>query len=149
MKVAVGADHRGFGIKKAVVRLLRELGHDAVDVGTRNAEPCDYPDYAFKAACLVAEGKADRGILVCKSGIGMAIAANKVRGIRAALCASKRAAALSRRHNDANVLVVGADELTDPVRNVVKTWLDSPFEGGRHLRRLKKILKFERTQKGR
>jgi ribose 5-phosphate isomerase B len=144
VKVAVGADHRGFERKETLKKALERAGHAVQDVGTHGPEPCDYPEIAHRLAELVAAGKAERGILVCKSGIGMAIVANKSKGVRAALCASRNAAVLSRQHNDANVLVLGDEELGEPVEGLVQAWLAAPFEGGRHLRRVEQIAAIEK-----
>ena len=144
MKIAIGADHRGFQMKAALVKLLKSLGNDVRDVGTNSSEPCDYPEIAHRVAAAVSQKKADRGMLVCKSGNGMAIAANKTKGIRAALVHNAQSAELSRLHNDANVLVMGADDLQDPPEAVVRKWLDTEFEGGRHRRRLDQIAELEK-----
>lgn len=139
MKIAVGADHRGFELKKKLIAGLKRLGYSVLDCGTLNEEPCDYPDIAFAVGDAVRDGRADRGILLCMSGIGMAIAANKVKGVRAALCFDRESAELSRKHNDANVLVIGAGFLKDDPVELAQLWLQTPFEGGRHERRVKKI----------
>jgi ribose 5-phosphate isomerase B len=145
MKIALGSDHRGFLIKQRIASLLQHLGHEVRDVGTTSADcSVDYPDFAFNVAQAVANGDADRGILVCGSGIGMCIAANKVPGVRAALCHDNITAEMSRRHNDANVLCLAADLLGEQLINhMIKLWLDTPFEGGRHQRRVEKICRFE------
>jgi ribose 5-phosphate isomerase B len=140
MRVALGADHRGFGLKEELKRWLAARGHEVIDCGAASAGRVDYPDYAFKVARAVARHQADRGILTCSTGIGMSIAANKVRGVRAALVDSVRLARLSREHNDANVLCLGADVTRRGLaRRVVGTWLATEFAGGRHARRLAKI----------
>ncbi|MHC4715743.1 MAG: ribose 5-phosphate isomerase B [Planctomycetota bacterium] len=141
MKIAVAADHRGRAIKEMVVVLLNEHNHDVLDMGTNSSRSCDYPDLGYKAARAVAEETVDRGILVCGTGIGMSIVANKVKGIRAAVCNDELAAEISRRHNDANVLCLAADVLGDElIRRIVVTWLNTDFEGGgRHSRRVAKI----------
>jgi ribose 5-phosphate isomerase B len=144
MRIAIGSDHRGFALKGKLVDLLRRLGHDALDVGAPNADSSDYPDYAEAVATRVAHGEVERGILVCGSGIGMAIAANKVPGVRAAACHDEITAEMCRRHNDVNVLCLSADMLGEKiVDNLVKTWLTTPFEGGRHARRVEKIAALE------
>ena len=144
MKIAVGSDHRGFDVKRRVVTLLQQLGHDIVDVGATSKESVDYPDFAFLVAKAVSAGQADRGILVCGSGIGMCIAANKVKGVRAAPCHDNITAEMSRRHNDANVLCLSADLLGgELIDRMIRIWLETPFEGGRHARRVEKIAQIE------
>lgn len=145
MKIIVGADHRGFERKTELAASLARKGYQVADAGTGAAEPpCDYPEIALGVARAVASGRADRGILVCKSGIGMSIAANKVRGVRAALVHDLESAVLSRRHNDANVLVLAADRLSGSFAAVVDAWLKEPFDGGRHARRVDQILDIEK-----
>ncbi len=140
MRIALGADHRGFALKEALGRWLSERGDQVTDFGTTNAESVDYPDYAFKVARAVARHQAERGILICSTGIGMSIAANKVRGVRAALVNSVRLARLSREHNDSNVLCLGADVISGGLaRRIAGAWLKAEFAGGRHERRLAKI----------
>jgi ribose 5-phosphate isomerase B len=150
LKIAIGADHRGFELKEKIKALLRELHHDAIDVGTRGDEAVDYTDFAIAAAEKVSSGEADRGILVCGSGVGMSIAANKVRGVRAALAVSPEGARLARAHNDANVLALGAWQGADTaqVLEIVRAFLATAFEGGRHTRRVEKIREYE-EKKGR
>lgn len=144
MRIAIGSDHRGFALKGKLLDLLQHLGHDALDVGAPNAESSDYPDYAEAVARRVAQGEVERGILVCGSGIGMAIAANKVPGVRAAPCHDEITAEMCRRHNDVNVLCLSADMLGEKIiDNLVKTWLTTEFEGGRHARRVEKISAME------
>jgi ribose 5-phosphate isomerase B len=145
VKVAIGADHRGVPLKEAIKRRLRELGHDVVDIGTDAETSVDYPDLAIADAEKVARGEADRGILVCGSGAGMAIAANKVKGIRAALAVSPEGARLARAHNDANILTLGAWQGSDEtqVLAIVESFLATEFEGGRHARRVEKIRAYE------
>src|SRR5262245_43702938 len=145
MKIALGCDHRGVLVKQRVASLLQQLGHQVQDAGV-NSSDCsvDYPDYAFAVGRAVSAGQVDRGILVCGSGIGMCIAANKVAGVRAALCHDSITAEMSRRHNNANVLCLSADLLGDElIDHMVKLWLDTAFEGGRHQRRVEKICSFE------
>jgi glycine hydroxymethyltransferase len=144
LTIAVGSDHAGFALKKHVVDYLTSLGHAVQDVGAFSLESVDYTDFGLAAAKAVAEGRADRGILVCFSGIGMSIAANKVRGIRAALCRDRESARLCRFHNDANVLVLAA-AFTQPAEaeEFVNVWLSTEFEGGRHARRIGKISAYE------
>lgn len=145
-RVAIGADHGGFALKAALIRVLQARGIEVADLGTHSPEPCDYPQIGYKVAAAVAEGRFDRGILLCKSGIGIAIVANKVLWIRAAVCGDVVDAERSRSHNDANVLVMGAEKLRDSqVRRIVETWLATPFEsGGRHERRVRQIAAIER-----
>jgi ribose 5-phosphate isomerase B len=142
--VALGADHGGYHLKEALKPLLAALGFDVRDVGVHEEKPADYPDTALAVAELVASGTASRGILIDGAGIGSSIAANKVPGIRAALCYDKPSARNSREHNDANVLTLGARLLTaTQAEDVVRTWLATPFAGGRHQARVQKILAIE------
>ena len=144
MKLAVGSDHRGFHAKEHVKNHLLANGHEVIDVGSDSPASCDYPDAGLAGAQAVASRKADCAILFCGTGIGMSIAANKVRGIRAALCHDELTVELSRRHNDANVLCLPADLIGEElIRRVVDTWLGTSYEGGRHARRLQKIVDFE------
>ena len=145
-RVAVGADHGGFQLKSKLVALLQAKGLEVADLGTHSPEPCDYPKIGYKVAAVVSDGRFDRGILLCKSGIGIAIAANKVPGIRAAVCGDTVDAERSRRHNDANILVLGAEKLGDTqAKRIVETWLSTPFEsGGRHERRVRQIAAIEK-----
>jgi len=147
MRVAVGSDHRGYLIKGKIVNLLQQLGHEVRDVGTHSTESVDYPDYAYQVGTLIQHHETDRGILVCGTGIGMCIAANKVPGVRAATCHDEITAELSRSHNDVNILCLPADTLGESqVERVVKIWLDAQFQGGRHERRLDKVRKIEAEQ---
>jgi ribose 5-phosphate isomerase B len=144
MRIALGSDHRGWPLKERLKALLSGGGHEIVDVGTDSAESTDYPVYALAVAEKVASGEVDRGIVVCASGIGMSIAANKVDGVRAALCRTVEDARMSRLHNDANVLALSERSLQDPaLEDLVRTWLETPFEGGRHQRRLDRIRRYE------
>ena len=143
MKIALGADHGGYLLKAQVRQMISREGHETVDFGTDSSEPCDYPNYAYRVAKAVSEKKADRGILICKSGNGMAIVANKLPSVRAAICFDKDVAALSRQHNDANVLVLGSEHLLDEPENIVRAWLAANFEAGRHERRVKQIASIE------
>ncbi len=144
MKIAIGSDHRGYDVKRRVISVLENLGHEVLDVGPQKRESVDYPDYAFQVALAVSEGRVDRGILICGTGIGMCIAANKVPGVRAAPCHDSITAEMSRRHNDANVLCLSADLLGEElIDRMVKIWLETDFEGGRHARRVEKIVRFE------
>lgn len=144
MRVALGCDHRGLRLKRAVMDVLKSSGHEFRDFGCHTEEPVDYPDIAEQVATEVAAGNFDHGILICATGIGMSIAANKVRGIRAALCCNVFSAERARRHNDANVLCLGA-ETTEPelACEIVRTYLSANFDGGRHLRRVEKIRHIE------
>jgi ribose 5-phosphate isomerase B len=145
-RIVLAADHGGVDMKADLLRFLSGKGFTLTDLGTDSTAPVDYPDYGFAAAAAVRRGEADRAILICKSGIGMAICANKSRGVRAALVTTIADAELSRRHNDANVLVLGANDLASRlVRRIVATWLSIPFAGGRHRRRVEKIKRFERA----
>src|SRR5438128_2684955 len=149
MKIAIGSDHRGLEVKRRIVTLLHNLGHEVLDVGPVERESVDYPDFAFQVGTAVSEGRVDRGILICGTGIGMCIAANKVRGVRAAPCHDSITAEMSRRHNDSNVLCLSADLLGEElIERMVKLWLETPFDGGRHARRVAKIVQFETGQDG-
>jgi len=140
MKVALASDHAGFAEKERLKPLLKELGLDVADLGTVSEDSVDYPDYARKVAEEVSNGRADQGLLVCGSGTGMAITANKVPGIRAAVAWSEETAKLARQHNDANVMAIGA-RTTPPERipEIVRAWFAADFEGGRHAERVRKI----------
>lgn len=148
MRIVLAADHRGHSLKEKVHLLLTEEGHEVVDMGTNSARSCDYPDMGSKAAKAVAAGKVDRGILVCGTGIGMSIVANKVPGVRAALCTDELGAQLSRSHNDANMLCLAADVTGENmVRHIVRRWLETDFDdSGRHARRVMKIACVERGE---
>ncbi|HZV05165.1 MAG TPA: ribose 5-phosphate isomerase B [Gemmataceae bacterium] len=144
MNIAIGSDHRGFEAKSRIISVLHQLGHEVFDAGPSSRESVDYPDFAFEVARAVSEGRAERGILICGTGIGMCIAANKVHNIRAAPCHDCITAEMSRRHNDANVLCLSADLLGEElIERMVRIWLETPFEGGRHARRVEKITRFE------
>ncbi len=147
MRVALGADHAGYELKEQVKRLLADLGIPYEDFGTISNDSVDYPDFAVQVGRGVGSGQFDRGILVCGSGIGMAMAANKVPGVRAASVGDLESARLSREHNDANVLAVGA-RITPPglALEIVRTFLDTPFAGGRHQRRVDKINGLDRPR---
>ena len=140
MKIALAADHAGYEEKENIKKVLDELGVEYTDMGTNSLDSVDYPDYARKVAEAVARGEFDEGVLVCGSGTGMAISANKVRGIRAAVAWNEETAQLARLHNDANVLAIGAR--TTPagtIPDIVKAWFTTDFEGGRHAKRVQKI----------
>ena len=144
MNVALSSDHRGFNAKERIKAILKAAGHNVVDFGCNSTASCDYPDHALAGATSVALGKSDRGIFFCGTGVGMSMTANKVKGIRAALCHDELTAEMSRRHNNANVLCLPADLLGEELlRRVVDVWLKTDYEGGRHDRRLKKITDFE------
>ncbi len=147
MKIALGADHAGYLLKDQILLYVTGLGHQVIDEGTNAADSVDYPDFALKVAENVAAGRAERGILVCGSGIGMAITANKVPGIRAANISSQYEAQMSREHNNLNVLTLGARILDEIVATqIVQVWLDTPFSGGRHSGRLDKIHEIEKAR---
>jgi ribose 5-phosphate isomerase B len=144
MRIAVGCDHRGLNLKKQIMELLAELGHEYEDFGCYDTGSVDYPDTGGKVAQAVARGRVDHGILVCSTGIGMSIVANKMHGVRAALCHDTFSAQRSRAHNDANVLCLGGDMVEEgPAREIVKAYLATEFEGGRHARRLEKVRALE------
>lgn len=144
MKIAIASDHRGVRVKEQILAHLAELGHEAVDHGPQSIEGVDYPDFASKVAGEVSNGVADRGILICGTGMGMCIAANKFPGVRAVTCHDDFTAEISRRHNDANVMCLSADMLGDRLlTRIVEIWLGTDFEGGRHGRRIDKIRALE------
>ena len=140
MHICVGSDHRGFNVKRQICELLEKMGHEVEDVGVESTDSADYPDIAAIVGKKISEGKADRGILICGTGIGMTIAANKFAGVRAAPCHDDITAEMSRRHNDLNVLCLSADLLGGKlIDRMVEIWLNTDFEGGRHARRVEKI----------
>jgi ribose 5-phosphate isomerase B len=144
MKIAIASDHRGYVIKGKIVALIVELGHQPADLGTDSSDSVDYPDFGAKVARAVSEKSVDRGILICGTGMGMCITANKFSGVRACTCHDDLTAEMSRRHNDANVLCLSADLLGDRLVNrMVEIWLKTEFEGGRHARRIEKIGQIE------
>jgi ribose 5-phosphate isomerase B len=146
LRIVLASDHGGVALKAYLLRFLSRKGFALRDLGTDSTVPVDYPDYGFAAAAAMRRKEADRAILICKSGIGMAICANKSEGVRAALVSTIAEATLSRRHNDANVLVLGANETSSAsVGKIVAAWLSTPFDGGRHRRRVEKIRRFERA----
>ncbi|UCD48873.1 MAG: ribose 5-phosphate isomerase B [Phycisphaerales bacterium] len=144
MKIALASDHRGVDSKEQIKAIATERGHECIDFGTCDRDPVDYPDLAYSAATAVTEGRADVAILVCATGLGMSIAANKIKGIRAATCHDETAARIAREQKDANVLCVSG-EMTGRVllRKIVEVWLDTEFIGGRHQRRIDKIRAIE------
>jgi ribose 5-phosphate isomerase B len=144
MKIAIGADHAGFEIKEKIKRQLEEMNLEVEDLGTASLDSVDYPDFGAKVGREVASGKADEGIVVCGSGIGIAISANKIRGVRAAQAWNEETARLARLHNDANVLSIGARVLPEEeIPKIVRAWFDAKFEGGRHAGRIAKISALE------
>lgn len=144
MRIAIGSDHRGYHLKEKLANILQTKGHEVTDEGTKETDAVDYPDFAAIVAKKVSDGTAERGILICGTGIGMAITANKFPGVRAAACTDEVTAEISRRHNDLNVLCLSADMLSPRVvERMVEIWIETEFEGGRHLRRVEKIQKIE------
>lgn len=150
MKVALGCDHAGFALKEAIISCLGREKHELLDEGTNSDASCDYPDFAERVAMRVASGEAERGIIVCATGIGVAMTANKIPGIRAAVCNDLYTARYSRLHNDANVLALGA-RVVGPglAEEIVRVWLETEFEAGRHSRRVDKITEIEERHRGR
>ena len=140
MKISIASDHGGFALKQEIAEYLRQQGHEVLDCGCHSTESCDYPDFGAAAAKAVASGECERGVVICSTGIGISIAANKVPGIRCALCGDIYSAEMARRHNNANVLAMGA-HLTAPVlaKKILDVFLSTEFEGGRHQRRIDKI----------
>ena len=144
MKIASACDHGGYALKEAVKAHLTEKGYEAVDFGTNSTESCDYPDFAAPAAKAVAAGECEKGIVICTTGIGVSIVANKVKGIRCALCSDPLSAEMTRRHNDTNMLAMGAGIIGQNLAmDIVDIWLATEFEGGRHQRRVDKIMALE------
>ena len=140
MRIALGCDHRGFKLKQAVMEFLQQSGYSYQDFGCYSTESVDYPDFAQKVGNVVASGEFDHGILICDTGIGMCIASNKIKGIRAALCHDTFSAKRARLHNDANILCLRGENIeVNEAREIVKTYLSTTFEGGRHIPRLNKI----------
>ena len=144
MKIALGCDHGGYDLKQHVIEVLEGLGHEIEDFGCHSKENCDYPDFGAAAARAVAEGSCDRGIVICTTGIGISITANKVKGVRCAHCADCLQAEMTRRHNDANMMAIGAG-FTGPnmAERMVEVFLSTEFEGGRHARRVEKMMALE------
>jgi len=146
MKIAIGSDHAGFGLKEDLLEHLQGLNHDIVDCGTDTTASVDYPDFGEKVSKMVSSGEVERGILICGTGLGMSMVANKFPNVRAALCNDLFSAKMSRLHNDANVLVLGGRIIgKDLAAEIVRTWMSTAFEGERHMRRLNKIKKIEET----
>ncbi|MBA7598225.1 Ribose-5-phosphate isomerase B [subsurface metagenome] len=149
MTISIGADHHGFVLKNSLKRWLQLKGHELIDAGTDDPTSTDYPDYALAVGSLVGSGEAELGILICGTGIGMCIAANKVNGVRAARVCSEKDAQMARRHNNANVLCFGAEIVNEALaRRMVTAWMQNEFEGGRHERRVEKITAFENKNEG-
>jgi ribose 5-phosphate isomerase B len=149
VRIAIGSDHAGYALKEDLKIHLKELGHDVEDVGTHSEEPVDYPAYCAEVGRAVRDGRAERGLVLGGTGEGEQISANKVRGVRAALCNDLFTARLSRQHNDANVLSIGARIVAPELaREILRTWLETGFEGGRHERRLRQIEDIEREEGG-
>src|SRR4051812_48163189 len=147
MRIAIGSDHRGYLVKAKLLQLLQQWGHEVIDEGTHDAQAVDYPDIAATVSRQVSRHEVDRGILICGTGIGMAIAANKFPGVRAAPCHDEVTAEMSRRHNDVNVLCLSADMLGEKlIDRMVEIWLSTEFEGGRHARRVEKMTALEHEQ---
>jgi ribose 5-phosphate isomerase B len=151
MKIAIGSDHAGFDLKSEIIALLKEMGLECLDFGTDDTKSVDYPDFGEKVSLAVSRGDIERGILICGTGIGMSIVANKFPNIRASLCNDLYTARMSRLHNDANILVIGGRIVgKDLAKEIVRVWFSTDFEGGRHLLRLEKIRGIEeRTCHGR
>ncbi|MCG2722891.1 MAG: ribose 5-phosphate isomerase B [Thermodesulfovibrionales bacterium] len=148
MKIAIGCDHAGVELKKEIISLLNNLQIESIDFGTDRSESVDYPDFGEKVSLAVSKGEIEKGILICGTGIGMSIVANKFPGIRASLCNELFTAKMSRLHNDANILVLGGRVVgSDLAKEIVRTWVSTPFEGERHCRRLDKITRIEENLK--
>ena len=147
MKIAIGSDHRGFEAKQLIKTIINQLGHECIDVGTYDNNPVDYPDLAYAAAIAVSKNEADRAILACATGLGMSIAANKIKGIRAVVCHDELNAQVSRDHNNSNVLCISGDQTGETtLRKIVEVWLNTEFTGGRHQRRVNKIKAIEENK---
>ncbi|MFT7642797.1 MAG: ribose 5-phosphate isomerase B [Pirellulaceae bacterium] len=144
MRVSIGSDHRGYHVKEKLIQFLTKLGHEVSDEGTHESKSVDYPEIASKVSRKVSDGSVDRGVLICGTGIGMAITANKFQGVRAATCYDEVTAEMSRRHNDVNVLCLSGDMLGERrIDRMVQIWMDTEFEGGRHARRIESIAEIE------
>ena len=147
MKIALASDHRGFKLKNILAEFLKDKGYQTIDVGTHSCDSCDYPDHAYLAAKAVKTKQVDRAVIICYTGEGSAMVANKVRGIRAALAYDLKSASMSRRHNDSNVLVLPSYFLKpEAIKRLLLRWLKEEFEGGRHLRRVRKIREIEEKE---
>ena len=146
MKIAIGSDHRGFQLKAKLVVALNEAGHEVLDIGTDCSDSVDYTDFGAAVSSMVSKQEVDRGVLICGTGIGMAITANKFAGVRATTCSDELTAEMCRRHNDVNVLCLSGDMLGErPIDGMINTWLNTEFEGGRHARRIGKISDIEKS----
>ena len=143
MRISIGSDHRGIEQRAFIAETVTTAGQEVDDCGTFTEESCDYPDIARDVAGRVSQGDSDRGILICGTGIGVSIAANKIDGIRAAVCHDQHTCEMSRRHNDANILCMSAELPKDEMRQMIELWLTTPFDGGRHQRRVDKISQLE------
>ena len=144
MKIGIGNDHSALELKAEIIELLKERGHEVVDYGTYSPESCDYPVYGEKVGRAVASGEVERGILICGTGLGISLAANKVKGVRAAVCSEPFTAKMSRAHNNCNILAFGARVVgAELAKMIVETWLDTEFEGGRHQRRVDMLMDIE------
>lgn len=147
MKISIGSDHGGFPMKEHIKEYLTKQGHELIDVGTHSTEPCDYAEFSRAAAQLLADGQVERAIVICSSGIGVSITANKVKGVRCALCSESLSAEMTRRHNNANCLAMGAAMIGfSMAERIVDTFLTTEFEGGRHSRRIGKIHAIEENE---
>lgn len=144
MKIGIGNDHAAVEMKFEIVKYLEESGHEVINYGTDTPESCDYPEYGAKVAWAVVSGEVEKGILICGTGVGISLAANKIRGIRAVVCSEASTARLSRQHNDTNILAFGARIIgTETAKDIVKAWLEAEFEGGRHQKRVDMLMKLE------
>lgn len=149
MRIGIGNDHSALELKAEIVELLKERGHEVVNYGTDSAESCDYPVYGERVGRAVAEGEVEKGILICGTGLGISLAANKVPGVRAAVCSDPYTAKMSRAHNDCNILAFGARVVgAELAKMIVEVWLDTEFEGGRHQRRVDLIMEVEKRGRG-
>lgn len=147
MKIAIGSDHAGYLAKMQVIPYLQELGHEVVDFGTYSTESCDYPEFGYKVAKAVQSGECEKGVVICSTGIGISISANKVKGIRCSLCTNEFTAEMTRRHNDSNVLAMGAKVVSiEEMKKIIKIYFSTPFDGGRHSTRVEKITKIENEE---
>lgn len=149
MKIGIGNDHSALELKAEIVDFLKEKGHEVVDYGTNTAESCDYPVYGEIVGKAVVSGEVEQGILICGTGLGISLAANKVKGIRAAVCSEPYTARMARQHNNCNILAFGARVVgAELAKMIVETWLDTDFEGGRHQRRVDQIMAIEEQNRG-
>ena len=147
MKIAIGSDHAGYEAKMQIIPYLEELGYEVKDFGTNSLDSCDYPEFGYKVAKAVQSGECDKGVVICSTGIGISISANKVKGIRCSLCTNEFTAEMTRRHNDSNVLAMGAKVVSlDEMKKIVKIYFSTDFDGGRHATRVEKITKIENNE---